>query len=147
MEIDTDKIDETVVALLYLTLHDGTGAWKGFDWDTLNRLHVKGLISDPVDKAKSVVLTHEGLRASERGFRKLFTVVFVVVGEALLRGFPFHVVPFSMSCSSRPSTSTKNRLPVTKARMRSCTSSRRPMRSAAFIVCEYAAHTSEPPTS
>jgi hypothetical protein len=31
----------------------------------------------------------------------------------------FHVVPFSMSPSSRPSTSTKNRLPVTKARMRS----------------------------
>ena len=51
MEIDTEKIDETVLALLYLTLHDGTRAWKGFDWDTLNRLHVKGLISDPVDKA------------------------------------------------------------------------------------------------
>jgi len=73
MEIDTEKIDETVLALLYLTLHDGTRAWKGFDWDTLNRLHAKGLISDPVDKAKSVVLTNEGLRASERGFRALFT--------------------------------------------------------------------------
>jgi Domain of unknown function (DUF6429) len=67
MEIDTEKIDETVLALLYLTLHDGTRAWKGFDWDTLNRLHAKGLITDPVDKAKSVVLTNEGLRASERG--------------------------------------------------------------------------------
>jgi uncharacterized protein DUF6429 len=66
MEIDTEKIDETVLALLYLTLHDGTRAWKGFDWDTLNRLHAKGLITDPVDKAKSVVLTNEGLRASER---------------------------------------------------------------------------------
>jgi hypothetical protein len=73
MEIDTEKIDETVLALLYLTLHDGTRAWKSFDWDTLNRLHAKGLISDPVDKAKSVVLTDEGLRESERGFRKLFT--------------------------------------------------------------------------
>jgi Domain of unknown function (DUF6429) len=72
MEIDTEKIDETVLALLYLTLHDGTRAWKSFDWDTLNRLHAKGLISDPVDKAKSVVLTDEGLRESERGF-KLFT--------------------------------------------------------------------------
>jgi Domain of unknown function (DUF6429) len=67
MEIDTEKIDETVLALLYLTLHDGTRAWKGFDWDTLNRLHAKGLITDPIDKAKSVVLTNEGLRASERG--------------------------------------------------------------------------------
>jgi hypothetical protein len=73
MEIDTEKVDEAVLALLYLTLHDGARAWKGFDWDTLNRLHAKGLISDPVGKAKSVVLTDEGLRAAEQGFRKLFT--------------------------------------------------------------------------
>src|ERR1700733_3006319 len=52
MEIDTDKVDEAVLTLLYLTLHDGARAWKGFDWDTLNRLHVKGFISDPVSKAK-----------------------------------------------------------------------------------------------
>ncbi len=31
MEIDTDKIDDTVPALLWLTLHDGGRAWKGFD--------------------------------------------------------------------------------------------------------------------
>jgi hypothetical protein len=72
MEIDTEKVDQAVLALLYLTLHDGARAWKGFDWDTLNRLHAKGLISDPVSKAKSVVLTDEGLRASERLFGKLF---------------------------------------------------------------------------
>jgi len=72
MEIDTEKIDETVLALLYLTLHDGTRAWKGFDWDTLNRLHAKGSISDPVSKSKSVVLTGEGLLASERLFNGLF---------------------------------------------------------------------------
>ena len=72
MEIDTQKVDEAVLALLYLTLHDGTRAWKGFDWDTLNRLHAKGLISNPVGKAKSVVLTDEGVRESERLFRQLF---------------------------------------------------------------------------
>jgi len=72
MEIDIDKIDEAVLALLYLTLHDGASAWKGFDWDTLNRVHAKGFISDPVSKTKSVVLTDEGLRASERLFTKLF---------------------------------------------------------------------------
>ena len=72
MEIDTDKVDEAVLALLYLTLHDGARAWKGFDWDTLNRLHAKGFISDPVSKAKSVILTDEGLRASERLFTRLF---------------------------------------------------------------------------
>ena len=72
MEIDTDKVDEAVLALLYLTLHDGARAWKGFDWDTLNRLHAKGFISDPVSKAKSVILTDDGLRASERLFTRLF---------------------------------------------------------------------------
>ena len=72
MEIDTAKIDAAVLALLYLTLHDGTRAWKGFDWDTLNRLHAKGLISNPVSKSKSVVLTGEGLHASERLFNELF---------------------------------------------------------------------------
>jgi hypothetical protein len=72
MEIDTDKIDEAVLALLYLTLHDGVRAWKGHDWDTLGRLHGKGMIYDPVGKTKSVVFTDAGLAESERLFRKLF---------------------------------------------------------------------------
>ena len=72
VEIDTDKIDDAVLALLYLTLHDGVRAWKGYDWDALDRLHRKGMICDPVGKAKSVVLTDAGLAASERLFRKLF---------------------------------------------------------------------------
>jgi hypothetical protein len=70
--IDTDKIDEAVLALLHLTLHDGARAWKGHDWEALNRLHRKGMIGDPVSKAKSVVLTDQGLEESERLFRKLF---------------------------------------------------------------------------
>lgn len=73
MEIDRDKIDEAVLALLWLTLHDERLAWKGFDWDVLERLHARGLIADPVNKAKSVVLTDEGLRQSEELFRALFT--------------------------------------------------------------------------
>lgn len=72
MEIDTDRIDEAVLALLYLTLHDDVRAWKGFDWDAMDRLHRKGLIHDPVGKAKSVVLTEAGLAESERLFTKLF---------------------------------------------------------------------------
>jgi hypothetical protein len=70
--IDTDKIDEAVLALLQLTLHDGARAWKGHDWEALNRLHRKGMIDDPISKAKSIVLTDEGLAESERLFRKLF---------------------------------------------------------------------------
>jgi hypothetical protein len=72
VDIDTEKIDEAVLALLHLTLHDGVRAWKGHDWDALDRLHRRGMIHDPVGKAKSVVLTDEGLAESERLFRNLF---------------------------------------------------------------------------
>ncbi|HEY4862059.1 MAG TPA: DUF6429 family protein [Xanthobacteraceae bacterium] len=72
MNIDTEKIDETVLALLYLTLHNGYRAWKGFDWEVMNRLHQKGMILNPVGKTKSVVLTEEGLAESERLFKQLF---------------------------------------------------------------------------
>ena len=72
MDIDEDKIDRAVLALLSLTLHDGNRAWKGHDWDAMDRLHAKGLIHDPVGKAKSVVLTEEGLRESERLFNEMF---------------------------------------------------------------------------
>jgi hypothetical protein len=47
MTLDTDKIDEAVLALLFLTLHDDVRAWKGFDWDALDRLHEKGMIPRP----------------------------------------------------------------------------------------------------
>jgi hypothetical protein len=73
VEIDENKVDETVLALLYLTLHDRARAWKSFDWESMNRLHEKGLISDPVNKAKSVVLTEDGLQASERLFKQFFS--------------------------------------------------------------------------
>lgn len=73
MEIDRDKIDDAVLALMWLTLHDERRAWKGFDWNALERLHARGLIADPVNKAKSVILTDEGLRQSEELFRALFT--------------------------------------------------------------------------
>ena len=72
MVIDTNKIDDAVLALLHLTLQDGARAWKGHDWDALDRLYRKGMIDNPVSKAKSVVLTDQGLAESERLFRKLF---------------------------------------------------------------------------
>ena len=74
MDIDQVHIDDTVLALLFLGRHDGMRTWKSFDWAAVERLHTKGLISDPVGKAKSVVFTDEGLRQSEASFRKLFTV-------------------------------------------------------------------------
>lgn len=42
------------------------------DWQLTNRLYEKGLICDPVGKAKSVVLTDQGLKQSEELFKKLF---------------------------------------------------------------------------
>ena len=72
MVIDKQKIDEAVLALLYLTLQDGHRAWKSFDWNSMNRLYEKGFIGNPVNKAKSVVLTEEGLAEAERLFKTLF---------------------------------------------------------------------------
>jgi hypothetical protein len=50
MEYDEEKVDEVVLALLYLTSftqHGITRAWKGQDWDVLNRLHEKGFDQQP----------------------------------------------------------------------------------------------------
>jgi hypothetical protein len=75
MNIDTDKIDELVLALLYLTSFEGGGgvrAWKGHSWEALDRLFEKGMIGDSKSKAKSVWLTDEGAKRSEELFRKFF---------------------------------------------------------------------------
>ncbi len=72
MEIDRERIDDAVLGLLWLTLHDERRAWKSHDWEALNRLHEQGLIHDPVNKAKSVVLTDKGLERAEDVCRALF---------------------------------------------------------------------------
>jgi hypothetical protein len=76
MEYDKDKVDETALALLYLTSFEEKGygwrAWKGMDWEVMNRLHEKGYIGNPKSKAKSVHLTEEGTRLSEALFKKYF---------------------------------------------------------------------------
>lgn len=72
MSLNTDRIDDAVLALLLLGLHGDNRAWKSFDWDAMNRLHAKGLISDPVGKAKSVVFTEQGLKQAETLLQSLF---------------------------------------------------------------------------
>jgi hypothetical protein len=50
MEYDKEKVDEMMLALLWLTMFDegpGTRAWKGYDWEHMNRLHEKGYIDNP----------------------------------------------------------------------------------------------------
>jgi len=71
MEYNKDKVDEMVLALLYLTSFTEQGltrAWKVHDWDALDRLSEKGLISDPKSKAKSVVLSQEAAKKSAELF-------------------------------------------------------------------------------
>ena len=74
MELDTKKIDDAVLALLYLGLHDGVRAWKGFDWPAMDRLYKAGYIADPRGKAKSVVFTTEGLELAKRLLEELFSL-------------------------------------------------------------------------
>ncbi len=72
-----DRIDEAVLALLWLGIVEryptgGARTWKSFDWSAMDRLHDKDLISDPVNKAKSVILTDTGLARAEAAYRRLF---------------------------------------------------------------------------
>jgi hypothetical protein len=73
--IDWNKVEEMTLALMHLTSFEEHGvvrSWKGYDWEVLNRLHERGWIANPVSKAKSVVLTEEGVRLSNELFEKLF---------------------------------------------------------------------------
>jgi hypothetical protein len=70
MTYDRQKAGDLVLALMNLTLHNGARAWKGYDWDVMNFLYEQGFISNPRGKAKSIVLTDEGLARSEQMFRQ-----------------------------------------------------------------------------
>lgn len=75
MDYDRDKVDEMVLALLYLTTFEeryDVRAWKGHDWAAMDRLFEKGYIYDPRSKAKSVALTEEGIERSKELFEKHF---------------------------------------------------------------------------
>jgi hypothetical protein len=72
MELNQQKVEEAVLAVLWLTLHDETVAWKTINWGTMDELHQKGFISNPACRAKSVVFTEEGLAEAELAARKLF---------------------------------------------------------------------------
>ena len=75
MEYDTSKIDEVTPALLYLVtfkVGPGYSVWKGFDWETMNRLHAKSYVSNPKSKAKSVGISKEAVKLSKELFQKYF---------------------------------------------------------------------------
>lgn len=79
MEPDEDKIDDAVLALLSLTMHDesefGCRAWKNFDWSVMDRLHQRGYLDNPKNANKSVRMTPDGMKRSRELFDQLFTKV------------------------------------------------------------------------
>jgi hypothetical protein len=78
MEYDHEKVDEAVLALLYLTTSEQYGvkrAWKGLAWEVMDRLHEKGFIDNPKTKALSIVLSEEGAKWSAELFERMFGAV------------------------------------------------------------------------
>ena len=75
---DEDKVDDVVLALLYLNMWEEEAplpahrAWKSFPWEAMDRLHEKGYIGNPRGRAKSVIVTEEGVKRSRELFRRFF---------------------------------------------------------------------------
>ncbi len=72
MTYDESKIDDAVLALLAAFSFDGGRAWKGFDFDVMDRLHAQDFIANPARKNKSVCLTPQGLERGRKIAERLF---------------------------------------------------------------------------
>lgn len=72
MEYDMKLIDDAVLALLAAYSSDAGNAWKGYDFEIMNRLHTQGLISNPVNRNKSIWLTEEGLERGREIAERMF---------------------------------------------------------------------------
>ena len=72
-----DRIGEAVSAFPYPGISrrhpiEGARTWKSFDRAAMDRLHDKGLISDPAGKANSAIRTDTGPLRAEAAFRRSF---------------------------------------------------------------------------
>lgn len=72
MEYDEKLMEDAVLALLAALSSDKGNAWKGFDFEIMNRLHAQGFITNPVNKSKSVWLTEEGMERGRKIAERLF---------------------------------------------------------------------------
>jgi hypothetical protein len=70
MSYNRERAADLVLALMQLTVHEEVRTWKSYDWEVMNDLFDRGYISDPRSKAKSVVLTDEGMARSREMFAK-----------------------------------------------------------------------------
>ena len=62
MDYDTEKVDDATLALMALVVCErvegyGGRAWKGFDWNTLDRLYEKGLLGNPDSGSDPMLLS------------------------------------------------------------------------------------------
>jgi len=76
VKYDEERVDDVVLALLYLTTFreaSGYRTWKGHDWEALDRLHEKGFIGNPKSKVRSVEITEKGRSRSADLFKKNFS--------------------------------------------------------------------------
>jgi hypothetical protein len=75
LDHDPDRVDDAVLALLYLSVFyapDGTRAGLAHPGDALERLQRKGFLTTIDGNTRSVRMTPEGLIHSEERFRTLF---------------------------------------------------------------------------
>lgn len=79
--MDKAKFDEIVLAMLWYNQRAAGSAWKGFDWDSSERLFLAGLISNPKSNRKSVVLSEDGEKQGEAAFRRHFGMPSDAVGR------------------------------------------------------------------
>ncbi len=73
MTYDDSKIDEVVLALLGAFEFESGRIWKRIDFAVMDRLHMKGYITNPHGQQESVYLTEEGLALAKRLAAKYFS--------------------------------------------------------------------------
>jgi len=72
MRYDMDKVEEALLALLGVFEFENGRVWKRYDFETMDRLHEKGLIAEAHGRQESVYLTEEGIRRAKELAAKHF---------------------------------------------------------------------------
>lgn len=66
MHYDNEKLEQALLAMLYIHHFDDGRVWKGYPFELMDILHSKGYIDNPANKNKSVYLTPEGLEEGRK---------------------------------------------------------------------------------
>lgn len=71
-DVDTDRVDQTILALLWLNLKVTGAAWRGFDWEAMARRHGRGLISNRSERPTPLNCPQKDLRRPDACLTKCF---------------------------------------------------------------------------